>query len=153
MLIAAQDFVAQVEAAFSQSGTPSVAGDDVARAAHIMAEGAARSQGLVELERDDIRCLLADVPSGVWDVRIFEIQGPRAAPLDLAPWLHEVHYAVVEVAGGPDLTLHDVSATADQLYALMPAEVEVVFGAVVHPELAGRIQLRVVAVNPGAKTP
>ncbi|MEB3283707.1 MAG: hypothetical protein VKN33_00255 [Candidatus Sericytochromatia bacterium] len=151
MRVAAQVFLAQVEAAFSHSPRLGEKPSDVERATVMMAEGANDSQGLIEMERDDILSLLADVPSRTWDVQFFETNEHRGTPLSLASWLHAVRYAIVEVAGGPDLTLHEVSDAAEQLYGVLPSDVEVVFGAVIRAELVGRLQLRLVAIQPTAE--
>ena len=140
-------FQALVEA--SLQADPALPPRDEAERAARMLGALVRHPGLmIEVLPDDLRAWLADRAGPTLDVRVFEAAEARAVGVGhaLDPWLREARAVVIEVSGGPDLTLHEVSETADRLYAWLPAEVDVVFGASVDEALAGQVGVRLVAI-------
>ena len=59
---------------------------------------------------------------------------------------------IVNVTGGPDLAMEEVSEAASIVYKAADEEANIIFGATVTPEMEGRVKITVVATGFGAKT-
>lgn len=123
--------------------------DEATRAANLLGELVRRPGLMIEVLPDDVLSWLADWPLPELDVRLFEASEARSVGVghELDDWLRHARAVVIEVSGDPDLPLHEVSETAERLYAWLPADVDVVFGASVDEALRGRVTLRIVALG------
>lgn len=126
--------------------------DEAGRAAWALGDLVRRPGLMIEVLPDDVTAWLADWPAPALDVRLFEYRETRSVGVgaQLDQWLRAARSAAIEVAGGPDLPLHEVSETAERIYAWLPADVDVVFGASVDDALHGLVAVRIVALGEAA---
>ena len=61
--------------------------------------------------------------------------------------IHGARKLIMNVTGGADLTLGEVTAAADQIRKAAGTECDLVFGAVVHPDLEEGVQITVIAAD------
>src|SRR4029434_7175971 len=54
---------------------------------------------------------------------------------------------IINVTGGPDLTLAEVSEASDIIYAAAHEDANIIFGAVVDPTMEGRVKITVIATG------
>ncbi len=148
MIVEKARFEALVAASLNGPMAASRPANEAERAAGMLGDLVRRTGLMIEVLPDDLQTWLADWARPEMDVRIFEATEARSVGVghDLDAWLRQVRAVVIEVAGGPDLPLHEVSETADRLYAWMPADVDVVFGASVTEDLRGQVTLRIIAL-------
>lgn len=153
MIVEKARFTALIEAhlaadpaASAKAGRPA---NEAERAAQVLGELVRRPGLMIEVLPDDLLAWLADWQGPAMDVRIFEASAARSVGVgdNLDAWLRQARAVVIEVAGGPDLPLHEVSETAERLYAWLPADVDVVFGASVDEALRGQVAVRIVALG------
>jgi cell division GTPase FtsZ len=142
-------FLALVEARLAAPGGPDAEADEAECAARMLGELVRRDGLMIEVAPEDVIGLLADWRRPAMDVRVFEATEPRAVGVDgsLDEWLRGAEAVVIEVAGGPDLTLHEVSSLAERLYDWFRPDIDVVFGASVAEHLRGLVGLRLVALG------
>src|SRR4051812_38829010 len=111
--------------------------------------------GLVNLDFADVRTVMAEVGGAV--LGLGEGEGERRA-VDAAegaisnPLLDDVSLrgargVLINVTGGPDMTLFEVDAAATRVREEVGPEAAIVFGAVLDPALAGRLRVSVVATG------
>lgn len=148
MRVDKERFQALVAASLA-SPRASTPADEAGRAARALGELVRRDGLMIEVLPDDVTAWLADWPAPALDVRLFEYREARSVGVgaQLDAWLRDAHAVVIEVAGGPDLPLHEVSETAERIYAWLPADVDVVFGASVDDALHGHVAVRIVALG------
>jgi cell division protein FtsZ len=56
---------------------------------------------------------------------------------------------LMNVTGGPDLTLHEVNNAAELISAAASSEANIIFGAVIHPRLKDEVRITVIATGFG----
>lgn len=56
---------------------------------------------------------------------------------------------LLNITGGPDLTLHEVNAAAEMVAAEVGPECDMIFGAVVHPRLKDELRVTLIATGMG----
>ena len=111
--------------------------------------------GLVNLDFADVRTVMAEVGGAV--LGLGEGEGGRRA-VDAAegaigdPLLDDVSLrgargVLINVTGGPDMTLFEVDAAATRVREEVGPEAAIVFGAVLDPALEGRVRVSVVATG------
>ena len=111
--------------------------------------------GLVNLDFADVRTVMAEVGGAV--LGLGEGEGRRRA-VDAAegalgdPLLDDVSMkgargVLINITGGPDMTLFEVDAAATRVREEVGPEATVVFGAVLDPALEGRVRVSVVATG------
>src|SRR5262245_1595350 len=54
---------------------------------------------------------------------------------------------IINVTGGPDLTLAEVSEASDIIYSSAHEEANIIFGAVVDPQMTGKVKITVIATG------
>jgi cell division protein FtsZ len=54
---------------------------------------------------------------------------------------------IINVTGGPDLTLAEVSEASDIIYSAAHEDANIIFGAVVNPQMEGKIKVTVIATG------
>src|SRR4051794_35156549 len=111
--------------------------------------------GLVNLDFADVRTVMAEVGGAV--LGLGEGEGGRRA-VDAAegaisnPLLDDVSLrgargVLINVTGGPDMTLFEVDAAATRVREEVGPEAAIIFGAVLDPALEGRMRVSVVATR------
>jgi cell division protein FtsZ len=68
--------------------------------------------------------------------------------LDRGRHLEEIHSAVINIAGGTDMTFFEVQVLAEEVRKHLPAETELYFGISVDPALEGRMAVTVLGALP-----
>jgi cell division protein FtsZ len=56
---------------------------------------------------------------------------------------------LMNVTGGPNLTLHEVNEAAHKVSSLVAADCNIIFGAVIHPKLQDEIRITIIATGVG----
>ena len=116
--------------------------------------------GLVNLDFADVRTVMAEVGGAV--LGLGEGEGGRRA-VDAAeaalgdPLLDDVSLrgargVLVNVTGGPDMTLFEVDAAATRVREEVGPEAAIIFGSTFDPAMAGRLRVSVVATGIAART-
>jgi cell division protein FtsZ len=111
--------------------------------------------GLVNLDFADVRTVMAEVGGAALGAG--EGEGERRA-LDAAeaaisnPLLDDVSLrgargVLINVTGGPDLTLFEVDAAATRVREEVDPDANIIFGSTFDPALAGRVRVAVVATG------
>jgi cell division protein FtsZ len=59
--------------------------------------------------------------------------------------LKEIEVAAIHIAGGADLTLHEVQTVTDELHRHLPEQARLFFGVAVDPALAGKLSVSILA--------
>src|SRR5262249_22261988 len=54
---------------------------------------------------------------------------------------------IINVTGGPDLTLAEVSEASDIIYSAAHEDANIIFGAVVDPKMEGQVKITVIATG------
>lgn len=109
--------------------------------------------GIVNLDFADIRSVLANAGTAMMGMGEAEGEGRALAAAKLAssnPLLdggsiRGAQRLIMNVTGGTDMSLDEVTQAADLIRKATATECEVVFGAVVDEQLAGRLQITVIA--------
>jgi cell division protein FtsZ len=65
--------------------------------------------------------------------------------LDRGRQLKEIEVAAIHIAGGSDLTLHEVQTVTDELHRHLPEQARLFFGVAVDPALAGKLSVSILA--------
>ncbi|MEI8234472.1 MAG: cell division protein FtsZ [Verrucomicrobiota bacterium] len=111
--------------------------------------------GLIHLGFDDLAAALHDVPprslfgygEAEGDNRAFEAlaQALKNPLMDKGRLLRDCETVLVQVSGGPDLTLDEVQLLMEELNRSISDRTRLLFGAAVDPELAGRLTVTVLS--------
>lgn len=112
-------------------------------------------RGLVNLDFADIKNVLAGAGEAMMGMGEASGDGRALAAAKMAssnPLLEGgsilgAHKMIMNVTGGPDLTLNEVTAAADLIRRVAATECDLVFGAVVDPEIVGLIKITVIAAD------
>jgi cell division protein FtsZ len=121
--------------------------------------------GLVNVDFADVRAVMADAGSALMGIGIAsgKTRAREAAMAAISSPLLEASVngargVVLNITGGPDMTLHEVNAAADTIYEVVDPNANIIFGAVVDEQLQGEIRITVIATgftgesNPAAAT-
>ncbi len=117
--------------------------------------------GLINVDFADIRSVMADAGSAMMGIGIAsgKSRAAEAAMTAISSPLLEgsiegAKGVVFNITGGTDLTLHEVNAAAEVIYNVADANANIIFGAVIDPELQGEVQVTVIATGfTGEATP
>lgn len=112
-------------------------------------------RGIVNLDFADIRNVLAgagEAMMGMGEARgdgraLAAAKIASANPLLEGGSIRGARKMIMNVTGGPDLTLGEVTAAADLIRRVAATECDLVFGAVIDPDLAGLIKITVIAAD------
>ncbi|ELR98955.1 cell division protein FtsZ [Gloeocapsa sp. PCC 73106] len=110
--------------------------------------------GLVNVDFADVRAIMADAGSAMMGIGIGTgksraKEGAIAAissPL-LESSIEGAKGVVLNITGGKDLTLHEVNAAAEIIYEIVDPNANIIFGAVIDPEMQGEIRVTVIATG------
>ena len=111
--------------------------------------------GIVNVDFADVRTVMAQRGDALMGVGIArgEHRAVEAAQQAISsPLLEEVsirgaHAILINITGGDDLTLHDVSEATSAIYEAAGDEAEVIFGAVTDPEVKDELRVTVIATG------
>lgn len=111
--------------------------------------------GLVNLDFNDVRTVMAEMGMAIMgmgrakgeDRAIVAAQQAIASPLleDLS--IKGAKGVLINITGGPDLTLHEVSAAAELVQEEADEEANIIFGAVIEESLEGEMVVTVIATG------
>jgi cell division protein FtsZ len=117
--------------------------------------------GMINVDYADVRTVMKDGGSALMGTGIGRGDDRAMAAAREAissPLLDNVQIAgatgvLLNVTGGPDLTLGEVTAIADVIHDAAGDEAEIIFGAVQEPSMQGEIRVTVVATGFGKAIP
>ncbi len=115
--------------------------------------------GLINLDFADVRTIMADMglaimgaASASGENRALEAaQKASSSPLLDDISIHGAKGILVNVTGGPDMTLHEVNEAVTFIEEESDPEANVIWGAVIDENLNGEIQITVIATGFGSK--
>jgi len=83
-----------------------------------------------------------------WSKKIKEGKGRRAGRSALRRLVpkNKFRSVILNISGGSDLALHEVSEAAEQIYSCCGRRANIIFGAVIDKKLKGKIRVDVVGV-------
>src|SRR4051794_30409253 len=111
--------------------------------------------GLVNLDFADVRTVMAEVGGAVLGLgegkgecrAVDAAEGAISNPLLDDVSLRGARGVLINVTGGPDMTLFEVDAAATRVREEVGPEAAIIFGAVLDPALEGRMRVSVVATR------
>ena len=110
--------------------------------------------GLVNVDFADVRAVMADAGSALMGIGIGSgksraREGAMAAissPL-LESSVEGAKGVVLNITGGDDLTLHEVTTAAETIYEIVDPNANIIFGAVIDERMQGEIRVTVIATG------
>ena len=117
--------------------------------------------GLINLDFADVKTImngmgLAMMGTGVADGEDRAVEAARRAissPLLEGASVNGARGVIINVTGGPDLSLVEVSSASTIVQEAADEDANIIFGAVVDPELKGKVKITVIATGFGAWIP
>ncbi len=110
--------------------------------------------GLVNVDFADVRAVMADAGSALMGIGIGsgKSRAREAATAAISSPLLESSIdgakgVVFNITGGNDLTLHEVNSAAEIIYEAVDPNANIIFGAVLDPQLQGEIRITVIATG------
>jgi len=111
--------------------------------------------GLINLDFADVKTIMTRMGMAIMGTGVAtgENRARLAATAAVSsPLLEEMSVegargVIINVTGGPDLTLAEVSEASDIVYNAAHEEANIIFGAVVDPAMAGRVKITVIATG------
>ena len=111
--------------------------------------------GLVNVDFADVRSVMTEAGSallgiGLGSGRSRALEAAQAAinsPLLEAGRIDGAKGCVINITGGKDMTLEDMTSASEVIYEVVDPEANIIVGAVVDEELEGEIQVTVVATG------
>ncbi len=111
--------------------------------------------GLINLDFADVRTIMLRMGMAIMGTGV--AQGDNRAKLAAtaaisSPLLEDASVqgargVIINVTGGPDLTLAEVSEASDIIYSAAHEEANIIFGAVVDPKMEGQVKITVIATG------
>jgi len=117
--------------------------------------------GLINLDFADVKTIMsgmgfAMMGTGIGDGEGRAIEAARRAissPLLEGACVNGARGVIINVTGGPDLSLMEVSEASSIVQEAADEEANIIFGAVVDPTLNGRVKITVIATGFGLHAP
>ena len=111
--------------------------------------------GMVNVDFADVRTVMAQMGDALMGVgtasgehrAIEAAQQAISSPLLEDVSIQGARAILINITGGPDLALHDVSDATQTIYDAAGEDAEVIFGAVIDPNLANEIRVTVIATG------
>jgi cell division protein FtsZ len=111
--------------------------------------------GLINLDFADVKTIMSRMGLAIMGTGVAEGEdrariAARAAVS--SPLLEEVSVdgargVIINVTGGPDLTLAEVSEASEIVYSAAHEDANIIFGAVVDPAMSGKVKITVIATG------
>ena len=111
--------------------------------------------GLINLDFADVKTIMSrmgfaimgtGIASGDDRARVAATAAISSPLLEDAS-VHGARGVIINVTGGPDLTLSEVSDASDIIYNAAHEDANIIFGAVVDPKMEGKIKITVIATG------
>ena len=111
--------------------------------------------GLINLDFADVKTIMSRMGLAIMGTGVAEgVDRARAAATAAvsSPLLEDASVdgargVIINVTGGPDLTLTEVSEASEIVYSAAHEDANIIFGAVVDPAMEGRIKITVIATG------
>ncbi len=111
--------------------------------------------GLINLDFPDVKAIMAGMGVAVMGTGIGEgdnraVDAARRAissPLLEDASINGARGVIINVTGGPDLSLYEVSEASSIIHQAAHEDANIIFGAAVDPQLAGRVKITVIATG------
>jgi cell division protein FtsZ len=132
-----------------------VTADDVLRQAIQGISDLILVPGIINLDFADVRTIMSRMGIAIMGTGVASGEG-RAKTAALAavssPLLEDstvsgARGVIINVTGGPDLTLAEVSEASDVIYSAAHEDANIIFGAVVNPAMEGHVKITVIATG------
>ncbi len=146
--------LAMVDRATSMSEAFSIA-DDVLRQASQGRSALILGPGLINLDFADVKTIMSRMGIAIMGTGVAtgEDRARLAATAAVSsPLLEEgsvdgARAVIINVTGGPDLTLAEVSEASEIVHSAAHEDANIIFGAVVDPAMAGKVKITVIATG------
>jgi cell division protein FtsZ len=111
--------------------------------------------GLINLDFADVKTIMSrmglaimgtGIASGEDRTRV-AAQAAISSPLLEDASMQGARGVIINVTGGPDLTLAEVSEASEIIYAAAHEDANIIFGAVVDPKMEGKVKVTVIATG------
>jgi len=111
--------------------------------------------GLINLDFADVKTIMSRMGMAIMGTGIATGEGRAGLAATAAissPLLEDASVqgargVIINVTGGPDLTLAEVSEASDIIYTAAHEDANIIFGAVVDPAMQGKIKITVIATG------
>lgn len=111
--------------------------------------------GLINLDFADVKTIMSRMGLAIMGTGIASGEGRARAAATAAissPLLEDANVdgargVIINVTGGPDLTLAEVSEASDIVYNAAHEDANIIFGAVVDPKMEGQVKITVIATG------
>jgi cell division protein FtsZ len=124
--------------------------------------------GLINLDFADVKTIMSRMGMAIMGTGVATGQSRAnlaataaiSSPLLEDASVHGARGVIINITGGPDLTLAEVSEASEIIHAAAHEEANIIFGAVVEPEMEGKVKITVIAtgfdriradISPGAQ--
>src|SRR5204862_4782336 len=115
--------------------------------------------GLINLDFADVKTIRSGMGCAMMGAGIAEgenraVEAARRAissPLLEGASVNGARGVIINVTGGPDLSLVEVSEASSIVQEAADADANIIFGAVVDPKLKGKVKITVIATGFGAE--
>ena len=110
--------------------------------------------GLINLDLADVRSVMVEAGSGL--MAIGQAQGEHRAQAAAEQAIYGAlldasiagaHGLLFNITGGPDLTLHEVSEAAEIIARAVDADANIIFGAVIDPNMEDSMRITIIATG------
>lgn len=111
--------------------------------------------GLINLDFADVRTIMTGMGLAIMGTGVAEgatravdaARGAIASPLLEDVSVKGARGVIINITGGPDLSLYEVSEAASVVQAAAHDDANIIFGAVVDPKMQGRVKITVIATG------
>lgn len=132
-----------------------VSADDVLRQAIQGISDLILVPGIINLDFADVRTIMSRMGIAIMGTGIASGEGRAKIAATAAvssPLLEDATVAgargvIINVTGGPDLTLAEVSEASEVIYSAAHEDANIIFGAVVEPSMQGQVKITVIATG------
>jgi cell division protein FtsZ len=111
--------------------------------------------GLINLDFADVKTIMSRMGLAIMGTGIASGEGRAhlaATAAISSPLLEDANVqgargVIINITGGPDMTLAEVSEASDIIHSAAHEEANIIFGAVVDPSMEGRLKITVIATG------
>lgn len=111
--------------------------------------------GVINLDFADVKEIMSGMGMALMGTGLAEGEGRAREAADRAissPLLEETSIlgargVLINITGGPDLTLHEVNEAAHVIYEAADEDALIIFGSVIDPNMEGKVKLTVIATG------
>src|SRR4051794_19380518 len=111
--------------------------------------------GLINLDFADVKTIMSRMGMAIMGTGVgsgenrasLAATAAISSPLLEDASVHGARGVIINVTGGPDLTLSEVSEAAEIIYGSAHEDANIIFGAVVDPKMEGKVKITVIATG------